>query len=114
MTILYGIKNCDTVKKAKKWLDDNNIEYQFHDFRVDGLDSNLLTQFIENTSWETLLNKRSTTYRNLPEEVKSNLTDDIAFTQVIEQPTLLKRPVLQTDKDFHVGFKANLYQEIFN
>lgn len=114
MTTLYGIKNCDTIKKARKWLEDNNVEYQFHDYRVDGLSDELLASFVKRSDWSSLLNKRSTTYRNLPDEVKNNLTDNIAYTQVMEQPTLLKRPILVAKDRFEVGFKAAQYQEIFS
>ena len=114
MTTLYGIKNCDTVKKARKWLDDNNIDYVFHDFRVDGLSNELLSDLAKKSDWHSLVNKRSTTFRNLPDDVKSNLTDEVAFSTVLEQPTLLKRPLLLINDDLHLGFKAPHYQEIFS
>ncbi|XPF95563.1 ArsC family reductase [Colwellia sp. RE-S-Sl-9] len=111
MTTIYGIKNCDTVKKSLKWLEKNNIEFSFHDFRVDGLTPELLTSFVDRSSWDVLLNKRSTTFRNLPSEIKDNLTDDVIFNAVIEQPTLLKRPILIKNDITCVGFKDDLYQE---
>lgn len=111
MTTIYGIKNCDTVKKSLKWLEKNNIEFSFHDFRVDGLTSELLTSLVNRSSWDVLLNKRSTTFRNLPSEIKDNLTDDVIFNAVIEQPTLLKRPILIKNDITCVGFKDDLYQE---
>jgi len=111
MTTIYGIKNCDTVKKSLKWLEKNNIEFSFHDFRVDGLTPELLTSFVERSSWDVLLNKRSTTFRNLPTEIKENLTDDVMFNAVIEQPTLLKRPILIKSDTTCVGFKDTIYQE---
>lgn len=114
MTTLFGIKNCDTVKKARKWLDEHQVPYQFHDFRSDGLTEQQLSEFVEKSSWGSLLNKRSTTFRNLPEEIKNNVTDDIAFEQSLEQPTLLKRPILITDSNILVGFKKEQYQEIFS
>ncbi len=117
---LYGIKNCDTVKKAQKWLTENNINYDFFDFKKSTLTSELLNQFVELNDWNTLLNKRSTTYRNLSDEIKNNLTDEVAFEQVLAQPTLLKRPILIIAEDdsanalkLHLGFKADSYQEIF-
>ncbi|GHF93545.1 ArsC family reductase [Thalassotalea marina] len=113
MTTLYGIKNCDTIKKARKWLEENNISYQFHDYRQDGLSEELLTSFVERSNWDNLLNKRSTTYRNLPDDIKNNLSDEVAYTQVLEQPTLLKRPILVSKDTFAIGFKAAQYQEIF-
>jgi len=111
MTTIYGIKNCDTVKKSLKWLEKNNIEFTFHDFRVDGLTPELLTSFVERSDWSIVLNKRSTTFRNLPAEIKDNLTHDVMFNAVLEQPTLLKRPILIKDEVTCVGFKENLYQE---
>jgi len=113
MTIIYGIKNCDTVKKALKWLDSNSITYQFHDLRIDGLSEDLINDFVSRSGWTELINKRSTTFRNLPEDIKSNLTDDAAKSAVLEQPTLLKRPLLLLDNQLHIGFKADNYQTIF-
>jgi len=111
MTTIYGIKNCDTVKKALKWLTQHNIEYTFHDFKTDGLTPELLSTFVQRSDWDVLLNKRSTTFRNLPSEIKDNLTDDVIFNAVIEQPTLLKRPILNKNDITCVGFKDDLYQE---
>ena len=117
MTLIYGINNCDTVKKAIKWLDKNNISYVFHDFKKQGLPNELLTSFVENSEWKLLINKRSTTFRNLSDSVKENLSDninnDVAFSTISEQPTLLKRPVLIHNNQLHLGFKEQQYQEIF-
>ena len=113
MTILYGIKNCDSVKKAKKWLEHENISYQFHDFRTDGLSAELLQEFISASDLTTLLNKRSTTFRNLSDEIKNNLSDEVMREIILAQPTLVKRPLLKHDKAFLVGFKESQYQEIF-
>lgn len=113
MTTLYGIKNCDTIKKARKWLEENKISYQFHDFKTDGLTPDLLNKFVKKSDWEVMLNKRSTTYRNLSDEIKNNLTEDVIFNAVIEQPTLLKRPLLSLNNDVFVGFKKEQYQELF-
>ncbi len=111
MTTIYGIKNCDTVKKSIKWLEKNNVEFTFHDFRKDGLSPELLNTFVETSSWDVLLNKRSTSFRNLPDDIKNNLTNEVMFNAVIEQPTLLKRPVLMSNAKTLVGFKENEYQE---
>lgn len=117
---LYGINNCDTVKKAQKWLTANDIDYDFFDFKKKPLTTELLTQLVELNDWSTLLNKRSTTYRNLSDDIKNNLTDEVAFEQALAQPTLLKRPLLLIDTDtsqstqqLHLGFKAESYQNIF-
>lgn len=113
MTTLYGIKNCDTIKKARKWLEEQQIPYQFHDFKTDGLSADLLNEFVNKSDWQVMLNKRSTTFRNLSEEIKNNLTDEVIFNAVIEQPTLLKRPLLALNNKVHVGFKKEHYQELF-
>jgi Spx/MgsR family transcriptional regulator len=116
---LYGINNCDTVKKAQKWLTANSINYVFFDFKKKPLTHELLAHFVQLNDWSTLLNKRSTTFRNLSDEIKNNLTDEVAFEQVLAQPTLLKRPLLlietdesQSTQHLHLGFKAENYQEI--
>ncbi|MFD2166904.1 ArsC family reductase [Thalassotalea euphylliae] len=110
MTIIYGIPNCDTVKKARKWLDAENIDYTFHDFRKDGLTEAQLDGFIAQTSWETLLNKRSTSFRNLPDNIKNNLTESTAKAAMLSEPTLIKRPVLVSGESTLVGFKASEYE----
>jgi arsenate reductase len=118
---LYGINNCDTVKKSLKWLTTNDIEHQFYDFKKQPITKALLTQFVQLSDWNRLLNKRSTTYRNLSDDIKNNLTEEVAFEQVLAQPTLLKRPLLliqsqneadTTIQELHLGFKAELYQDI--
>jgi Spx/MgsR family transcriptional regulator len=116
---LYGINNCDTVKKAQKWLTTNNTNYVFFDFKKQPLTHELLSQFVQLNDWSTLLNKRSTTFRNLSDEIKNNLTNEVAFEQVLAQPTLLKRPLLvietnasQNTQQLHLGFKAENYQAI--
>jgi len=113
MTVVYGINNCDTVKKTLKWLEKNNINYQFHDFKKQGLSPELLSELVAKSDWSTLLNKRSTTFRNLADEIKNNLTDENCFNSAIEQPTLIKRPVLLHNNSLYVGFKESNYQEIF-
>lgn len=114
MITLYGIKNCDTVRKATKWLEANNIEHQLYDFKKQALTPELLTQFVKESDWSLLLNKRSTTFRNLPDEIKNNLTDEVMFSTVLEQPTLLKRPLLSVNGELNLGFKAEQYQALFN
>ena len=115
---LYGINNCDTVKKALKWLKEANIEHEFYDFKKQPVTTEIVQQFQELSDWSKLLNKRSTTYRNLSDDIKNNLTDQIAFEQVLLQPTLLKRPLLLIEnnaqkKQLHLGFKEQDYQAIF-
>lgn len=122
MITVYGINNCDTVKKALKWLTAENINYDFYDFKKQPLTAELVQQFTQLSDWSQLLNKRSTTYRNLTDNIKNNLTDDVAAEQVLLQPTLLKRPLLLIEdseqgslqgKQLHLGFKAQTYHDIF-
>ncbi|MCP4325341.1 MAG: ArsC family reductase [Alteromonadales bacterium] len=113
MTTLYGIANCDTVKKAQKWLTQNGINFSFHDYRKDGLDEVLLKQFLETLSWSELLNKRSTSYRALTTEQKENMDEASALALFIEFPTLIKRPLLLSNNGALVGFKSKSYQTLF-
>ena len=113
MITLYGIKNCDTVKKATKWLEVNNIAHQLYDFKKQPLTAELLTEFVSQSDWSLLLNKRSTTFRNLPDEIKNNLTDEVIFAAVLEQPTLLKRPLLPLNGELNLGFNVDQYQTLF-
>lgn len=116
MTTLFGIKNCDTVKKARRWLESQSIEYQFHDLRLDGINAEQISQWIEVLGVETLINKRSTTWKALSEAEKQSLTADSAVGLIIDNPTLIKRPLLDINnqqKELHVGFKETTYQDIF-
>ena len=110
MYTLYGISNCNTVKKAKDWLDDHNIEYQFHDYRKQGLDVDLLNSFEVALGWEKLLNKQSTSWRKLNDEQKNNVSKQTALQYMLDTPTLIKRPVLDTGEKMIAGFKADNYQ----
>jgi len=114
MSIIYGINNCDTVKKAQKWLANNQINIEFFDFKKQTLTAEILKQFVNLAPWEQLINKRSTTYRNLSDDIKNNLHGEIAFNAVMASPTLLKRPLLIHNGNLHLGFKVVQYQEIFN
>lgn len=114
MITLYGIKNCDTVRKATKWLEANNLEHQLYDFKKQPLTPEILTQFVEQSDWSLLLNKRSTTFRNLPDEIKNDLTNEVMFAAVLEQPTLLKRPLFSLDGKLNLGFKPEQYQTLFS
>lgn len=109
---LYGIKNCDTVKKAKRWLDDQNIAYEFHDFREDGLQQQQVSDWVGELGWETLVNKRSTTWKGLSDSAKASLNDQSVIEVILENPTLIKRPLLDTGSERHVGFKADQYQAL--
>ncbi|MEI8645822.1 ArsC family reductase [Pseudoalteromonas sp. Hal040] len=113
MTIMYGISNCDTIKKAKKYLTDNNQEFTFHDYRKDGINAELVNEFAAHIDWQDLVNKRGTTYRQLSDEQKQNLDKESALALLVEQPAMIKRPVLVHNGQYHLGFKAAQYDEIF-
>ncbi|WP_394205415.1 ArsC family reductase [Shewanella waksmanii] len=108
---LYGIKNCDTVRKAKKWLENNSFDVTFHDFRADGIDANIIEQWLTQVDWETLFNKRSTSFRGLSDADKAGIDQQKAIALMVEHPTLIKRPVLVLDDQILVGFKAAQYEE---
>lgn len=114
MITLYGIKNCDTVKKARKWLDLHKIDYRFHDFRDDGLDESTVATWIEELGWQNLLNRRSKTWQALDEQSRINMNDDSARKVVLSHPTLIKRPLLDTGHQRYTGFSAANYAKIFN
>ena len=104
MIIMYGIKNCDTIKKARQFLEKNNIEYEFKDFRDDGLNPIQLRAWVKELGWENVINKRSTTWRNLPDETKENMDETLAIVVAEDQPTIIKRPVLELPDQVLVGF----------
>src|SRR5690554_1076708 len=105
--IVYGIKNCDSVKKARRWLDEHNIDYRFHDLRQDGLEPAMLANWLQSLDWETLLNKRGTTWRKLDDPRKNDLNQSTAIELMLANPTLIKRPVIETDDGCMVGFKES-------
>jgi arsenate reductase len=111
---LYGIKNCDTVKKARKWLEEHGIEYQFHDFRADGLERAAVQSWLDELGWPNLVNKRSTTWKTLDEDARQNMDTASALVAIMEQPTLIKRPLLDTGLERHTGFSVASYQTIFD
>lgn len=110
MLVLYGIKNCDTVKKARRWLDEHGVAYRFHDFRADGLDQARLARWVKQLGRETVLNRRGTSWRALSEAQRANIVDDArAIAAMLTQPTLIKRPVLEYLGGVQVGFAAMEY-----
>lgn len=110
---LYGIKNCDTIKKARNWLEQHDISYQFIDHRVDGINVAELHLWLDKLGWEPLVNKRSTTYRTLSDADKANLGAETAAALLEANPTLIKRPLLEQDGEFYVGFNDVLYSRLF-
>lgn len=114
MNKLFGIPNCDTIKKAKKWLEANQIEYTFHDYRKNGITHEMVTHFCSELGWENVLNKRGTTYRQLDDATKASLNEDVAIKLLVEHPAMIKRPILEKDEQLHLGFKAETYESLFS
>ncbi len=116
MITLYGIKNCDTIKKARRWLEEHNLDYRFHDYRVDGLDAELMQTFIEALGWEALLNTRGTTWRKLDEARRTAIDNaDSAAALMIEMPAIIKRPLLRAPgQPMLLGFTESSYQRYFD
>ncbi|MEL0081662.1 MAG: ArsC family reductase [Gammaproteobacteria bacterium] len=110
--ILYGIPNCDTVAKARRWLDQAGIDYQFHDFRADGITAEQIQQWCAQVDWTTLLNRRSTSWRKLSKQQQAEIDQPSAIAHMAQMPTLIKRPVLVTGKGIEVGFKPERYQQL--
>ena len=111
---LYGIKNCDTVKKARRWLDDHSIEHQFHDFREQGIDATELDRWLADLGWETLVNRRSTSWKQLDPALRERMDQAAAKLAILEHPTLIKRPLLDTGHEYHVGFSEQKFRDIFS
>jgi len=107
---LYGIPNCNTVKKARAWLDAKSIAYTFHDYKRAGITSAKLTQWCGAAGWETVLNRAGTTFKKLPEAAKANLDQAKAISLMVEQPSMIKRPIVEHDAGLLVGFKEVLWQ----
>ena len=113
MTTVYGIKNCDTVKKALQWLQQQGADYRFHDFRVDGLSEELVAAWRQQVDWQTLVNKRSTTWKKLDDDTKETLNGDTVTELLLAHPTLIKRPVMEHGGKVTIGFKASEYEALF-
>ncbi len=116
MLTMYGIKNCDTIKKARRWLEAHQIDYRFHDYRVDGLDRELLNTFIAELGWEALLNTRGTTWRKLDESVRTGIDNaDAAAALMLEMPAITKRPLLcAPGQPMLLGFSEANYEKFIN
>ena len=108
---LYGIPNCDTVKKARVWLEQHGVTHVFHDYRKDGVDPAALGRWVDEHGWETVLNRAGTTFRKLPEEARIGLDADKAVALMLAQPSMIKRPVLDLGDRRLVGFKPERYAE---
>jgi len=111
---LYGIINCNTVKKARTWLTQHGIEADFHDIKKQGVSEELLETWLRQVAWEKLVNRQGTTWRQLPDEAKATVSDEAAAIQLmLEKPSVIKRPVLEKDGNIHVGFDEAHYQSLF-
>jgi arsenate reductase len=111
---LYGIPNCDTVKKARTWLDANNTAYTFHDFKKNGITQELIAGWLKDVPWDVLVNRKGTTWRQLTDEQKAAVIDDASATELmLASPSVIKRPVLAGKGKTSVGFSDDLYQQIF-
>lgn len=113
MAVLFGIKNCDTVKKARQWLDRRAIAHQFHDLRIDGLSGGQINRWLARVDWQMLVNTRSATWKQLSDATKERLSEDNVIQVLLDNPTLIKRPVLEHNGAIFVGFKADEYESIF-
>ena len=111
---IYGIKNCDTMKKARAWLEGQGIAYDFHDYKTAGIERGRLEGWASKVGWETLLNRAGTTFRKLPDKEKEGLTGKKAVALMIGQPSMIKRPVLDVGGKLVFGFKPEQYVHIFS
>ncbi|SDB44018.1 ArsC family reductase [Bauldia litoralis] len=115
MTVtIYGIRNCDTMKKARAWLDGHGVAYDFHDFKKSGIDKGRLEGWARVVGWEVLLNRAGTTFRKLADADKAGLDEAKAISLMLEQPTMIKRPVLDLGGTILVGFKPEIYAAAFD
>jgi arsenate reductase len=111
MLTVFGIKSCDTCRKARKYFAENDIEFRFHDVRDDGLDIQMLERWSSRIDWAKFLNKQSLTWRKIPEVDRSDMSKNRAFALMIENPTLVKRPVLESDAFIAVGFSEKRFAD---
>ena len=114
MNTLYGIRNCDTIKKARAWLDGHGIAYEFHDYKKAGLDAVLLRTWVEELGWETLINRRGQMWRKLDPAVREGLDEAGAIRVMLATPSIIRRPLLDTGEQRHVGFSEAAYAELFD
>lgn len=107
---LFGIANCDTMKKARRWLDENGVAYDFHDYKKEGADPARIASWVAEKGWETVLNRRGTTFRKLPDDEKSDLDADKAVAIMAANPSAIKRPIVEYGAGLLVGFDADLWK----
>ncbi|NCO03814.1 MAG: ArsC family reductase [Alphaproteobacteria bacterium] len=114
MIKIYGIKNCDTMIKAFQWLDGHNIKYVFHDYKKSGVDETVLEKAITENGWETIINKHGTTWRALDNDVKIYMNAESAIQIAINNPSIIKRPIIIHENKFLIGFNVQKYQHLLN
>ena len=113
MTQLYGLKNCDSCRKARKWLDDQGIAFDFKDVRDDGVPAGALAEWASQVGWEALLNRRSRTWREIPADAKERRDVKSSRKLILQYPTVMRRPVLVHDNQCHIGFDASTWRKLF-
>jgi arsenate reductase len=113
MVTIYGIRNCDTMRRAMRWLDEQGVEYRFHDVRKAGLDRATLEAWAADLGWEALLNRRGQLWRKVPEPVRERIDRDSALALMLDDPGIVRRPVLDTGERRYLGFSPERYREIF-
>jgi arsenate reductase len=111
-TVIHGIKNCDTIKKARAWLDANGVAHEFHDYKVSGIDRETIEKWVQAVGWEVLLNRAGTTFRKLPDSAKKGIDERKAIRLMLEHPSMIKRPVLERGRTLLVGFDDERYSAL--
>lgn len=115
MLIVYGIRNCDTVKKARHWLEDQHIDYKFHDYRISGINTTLLESFLSHYSWQELINTKGLTWRRLSPEQRANVKDkESAIAIMLQYPVIIRRPIIIGCSQMVIGFNLARYHKLFN
>lgn len=109
---IYGIKNCDTMKKARAWLDGHGVAYAFHDYKSEGIAKAKLEQWVQRLGWETVLNRAGTTFRKLPDAAKENLSESKAIALMLAGPSMIKRPILEAGGEIAAGFRSADYEKL--
>lgn len=113
MITIYGIPNCDTMKKARAWLAEHRIDYRFHDYKKAGIDEKTLRAWVGELGWRALLNTRGMMWRKVPQEVRDSIDEESAINLMLETPSIIKRPVLDVGEGRHIGFKPEQYTRLF-
>ena len=111
--VMYGIPNCGTIKKARAWFAERDLEYSFHDYKKQGVDEQQLRDWLKQFGWEQLINKRGTTWRKLDEQTRESMNDSSALATMLENASIIKRPIIETDGQTVIGFDADEYQQVF-